>query len=65
MTRTLSQSRPIHEKYRGLAITDMNSYLECRENIRRDFYPEHFLTLKRYYRRAFLNAPFRRRTQHG
>lgn len=48
------------EKYRGNSISDFDNYLLCRENIRRDFYPEHFLRLKKYYRRSFLNAPFRK-----
>lgn len=47
-------------KYRGIAIFDFESYLICRAQISRGFCPDHFLNLKKHYRRAFLNAPFRK-----
>lgn len=50
----------VHEKYRGYAVLDFNSYLECRQNIADGFHVEHFTRLKGYYRRAFLNQPFRK-----
>ena len=50
----------IRARYRGNAISDLESYLLCRARIDCGFYPEHHLNLKRYYRRVFLNAPFRK-----
>lgn len=52
--------RIVRHKYRGNALNDIASYLECREHIREGFMVAHFTKLKSYYRRAFLNAPFRK-----
>lgn len=49
-----------HRKYKGIAIADFNSYMDCRANIAAGFYVNHFTKLKAHYRRMFLNNPFRK-----
>lgn len=50
----------IQTKYRGYAVRDMASYLECRKRIAEGFLVKHHLGLKAHYRRTFLNNPFRK-----